>query len=85
MIERFSEDVDFAIINDQVKSGNTIKNIIRTIEKEITPDLSKLQLDGVTSKGSKFRKSVFEYNPIEKDNANNKLIVEINSFANPFP
>ncbi|MCK6612438.1 MAG: nucleotidyl transferase AbiEii/AbiGii toxin family protein [Bacteroidia bacterium] len=85
LIERFSEDVDIAIINNNGKTGNEIKTIIRTIEKEITSDLKELQLDGVTSKGSRFRKSVFEYVASEKDNANNKLIVEINSFANPFP
>jgi predicted nucleotidyltransferase component of viral defense system len=85
LIERFSEDVDIAIINDKGKTGNEIKTIIRTIEKEITPDLKELQMDGVTSKGSRFRKSVFEYVTTEKGNANNKLIVEINSFTNPFP
>lgn len=85
LIERFSEDVDIAIVNDKGKTGNEIKTIIRTIEKEITPDLTEVQLDNVTSKGSKFRKSVFEYIAIEKGNSNNKLIVEINSFANPFP
>lgn len=85
MIERFSEDVDIAIINDMGKTGNEIKTIIRAIEKEITPDLNELQMDGVTSKGSRFRKSVFEYATTQKGNANNKLIVEINSFANPFP
>jgi len=85
MIERFSEDVDIAIINNKGKSGNTIKTIIQTIEKEITPELKEVQMDGVTSKGSRFRKSVFEYVTTEKGNSNNKLIVEINSFANPFP
>lgn len=85
LIERFSEDVDIAIINDKDKTGNEIKTIIRTIEKEITPDLKELQVDGVTSKGSRFRKSVFEYVTTENGNSNNKLIVEINSFANPFP
>ena len=85
LIERFSEDVDIAIINDKGKTGNEIKTIIRNIEKEITPDLTELQMEGVTSKGSRFRKSVFEYVTTEKGNANNKLIVEINSFANPFP
>ncbi|MGB5244560.1 MAG: nucleotidyl transferase AbiEii/AbiGii toxin family protein [Lutimonas sp.] len=85
LIDRFSEDVDIAIINDKGKSGNEIKTIIRTIEKEITTDLKELPLDGVTSKGSRFRKSVFEYVTTVKGNANNKLIVEINSFANPFP
>jgi predicted nucleotidyltransferase component of viral defense system len=61
LIERFSEDVDIAIINSDGKSGNEIKTIIRTIEKEITLDLSELKIEGITSKGSKFRKSVFEY------------------------
>ncbi len=85
LIERFSEDVDIAIINDNSKTGNEIKTIIRNIEKEITPDLTELQMEGLTSKGSRFRKSVFEYITIEKGNVNNKLIIEINSFANPFP
>ncbi|NLO01799.1 MAG: nucleotidyl transferase AbiEii/AbiGii toxin family protein [Bacteroidales bacterium] len=85
LIKRFSEDVDIAIINDKGKTGNEIKTIIRTIEKEITSDLTEVQMDGVTSKGSRFRKSVFEYVTTDKSNKNNKLIVEINSFANPFP
>ena len=82
LINRFSEDVDIAIINDNNKSGNEIKTIIRTVEKEMTQQLKELQVEGVTSKGSRFRKSVFEY---ESKNKNNKLIVEVNSFANPFP
>ena len=85
LIERFSEDVDIAILNDMSKTGNEIKTIMRTIEKEITYELIELQMKGVTSKGSRFRKSVFEYETVEKGNTNNKLIVEINSFANPFP
>jgi predicted nucleotidyltransferase component of viral defense system len=85
LIDRFSEDVDIAIINDKGKTGNEIKTIIRTLEKEITPDLTELKMEGVTSKGSRFRKSVFEYVTTEKGNLNNKLIVEVNSFANPFP
>jgi predicted nucleotidyltransferase component of viral defense system len=74
LIERFSEDVDIAVINNNEKTGNEIKNIIRTIEKEITSDLIELQIDGVTSKGSRFRKSVFEYVTTKKGNAINKQI-----------
>jgi predicted nucleotidyltransferase component of viral defense system len=85
LIDRFSEDVDIAIINNKEMSGNEIKNIIRSIEKEITIDLNEIRIDGLTSKGSRFRKSVFEYITSEKSNKNNKLIIEINSFANPFP
>lgn len=85
LIERFSEDVDIAIINDKAKTKNEIKTIIRTIEKEITQDLTEISMEGVTSKGSRFRKSLFQYMSIDKANFNNKLIIEINSFANPFP
>jgi len=82
LIERFSTDVDIAIINNMGKTGNQVRTIIRNIEKEITVDLRELKMDGVTSKGSMFRKSVFEYASTDKDNM---LIVEVNSFANPFP
>lgn len=82
LINRFSEDVDIAIIHDNNKSGNEIKTIIRTVEKEMTQQLKELQVEGITSKGSRFRKSVFEY---KSKNKNNKLIVEVNSFTNPFP
>lgn len=85
LIERFSEDVDIALINNNAKTGNEIKSIIRSIEKEMTKDLSELQVAGVTSKGSRFRKSVFEYKSTNAKNQSNKLIVEVNSFANPFP
>ncbi|MCK9209922.1 MAG: nucleotidyl transferase AbiEii/AbiGii toxin family protein [Ignavibacteriaceae bacterium] len=85
LIDRFSEDVDIAIIDENNKSGNEIRTIIRTVEKEMTKELTEIKMEGVTSKGSKFRKSVFEYASIDAKNKNNKLIVEVNSFANPFP
>jgi predicted nucleotidyltransferase component of viral defense system len=85
LIDRFSADVDLAIINTDVKSGNEIETIIRTVEKDSTTELTELETEGVTSKGSRFRKSVYAYTSIDAKNSNNKLIVEINSFANPFP
>jgi predicted nucleotidyltransferase component of viral defense system len=85
LIERFSEDVDLAIIDDGSSSGNQVRTIIRTLEKEITNGLNEVSATGITSKGSRFRKSVFEYPSINKINLGNNLIVEINSFANPFP
>ena len=85
LINRFSEDVDIAVITEAGKSGNAIKDMIRSVEKEITTDLNEVTLEGITSKGSRFRKSVFEYASIDSRNMSNRLIVEINSFANPFP
>lgn len=85
LIDRFSEDVDLAVIDTKNKTGNQIKTIIRSLEKESTKELSESVTKGITSKGSRFRKSVYLYPGINPKNSNNKLIVEINSFANPFP
>jgi hypothetical protein len=88
LISRFSEDVDLAVLHTKEQSGNTIKTIIRNIEKEITPDLREIERIGVTSKGSRFRKSVFEYDSvlnIKSGLSTGSIIVETNSFANPYP
>ena len=85
LIQRFSEDVDIAIIDENNKSGNEIKTIIRTVEKEMTKELKELVVEGITSKGSRYRKSVFEYESIDTKNHGNNLIVEVNSFANSSP
>lgn len=89
LINRFSEDVDVAVIIPPGTSGNKIKTLIRTVEKEITTDLSKIEVNGVTSKGSRFRKAVYEFPATLKQKPKaaiaESIIVEINSFANPFP
>ena len=89
LIYRFSEDVDVAIIIAPGTSGNQIKTFIRSVEKEIAVDLKEIELDGVTSKGSRFRKAVYELPALLKQKQKSaipeSIIVEVNSFANPFP
>jgi len=89
LIDRFSEDIDLAVVNNLVSSGNKIKNLISDIEKEITANLKEIETTGVTSKGSRFRKSLYHYPSIFENAAetaiSDKLVVEINSFANPYP
>ena len=77
LIDRFSEDVDFAVISGDM-SGNQVKMLLSNLMKE------------VISKGSKYRKQAFSYtahtgfdtsvNPVPA-----RIIVEISAFANPFP
>jgi hypothetical protein len=66
-----------------------LKTKIRNIEKEITAGLTEIVIEDVTSKGSMFRKSIFEYPTVLSGKVDsiipNRLIVEINSFANPYP
>ena len=88
LINRFSEDVDIAVIITPGITGNQIKTLIRTVEKEIACDLIEIEVVGVTSKGSRFRKSVYQYperiKQKQKIGISDSIIVEINSFANPF-
>jgi len=61
LINRFSEDVDIAIVSGENESGNEVKTIIRAVEKEMTAGLTEKHVEGVSSKGSRFRKSLFKY------------------------
>jgi predicted nucleotidyltransferase component of viral defense system len=88
LINRFSEDIDIAMIEEDL-SGNALKTKIRNIEKEITCGFAEIVEPSITSKGSMFRKSVFEYPALISGtfigNTAKRIIVEINSFANPYP
>ncbi|KAA6335014.1 hypothetical protein EZS27_016721 [termite gut metagenome] len=88
MINRFSEDIDIATINENL-SGNALKTKIRAIEKSITTELTEIIEPELTSKRSMFRKSIFQYPHTIADrlnvNVQKRIIVEINSFANPYP
>jgi len=88
LIRRFSEDIDIATINENL-TGNALKTKIRAIEKSITSELSEIVEPEITSKGSMFRKSVFQYPSVITNRLNlnlqKRIIIEINSFANPYP
>lgn len=86
---RFSEDIDIAIIRLDAMSDAQLKKIIRSTEKEMTRDLKEIE-HPQSSKGSRYRKSFYQY-PITIGAERiyglipGQLLLEINSFANPFP
>jgi len=89
IIERFSEDVDLAVIVNESLSNNQLKKLIDMTSKELTKDLEEVYLDGFTSKHSRFRKTAHKY-PIITESYHygeilTNLILEINSFAQPHP
>lgn len=89
LINRFSEDVDFAVISEQM-SGNQVKTLLSHLMKEVTVGLREDKEFSDISKGSKYRKQAFLYDAkIELDASTNpipaRIIVEISAFANPFP
>lgn len=88
LINRFSEDVDVAVLTGEL-SGNQIKTLITKVCKEMTQGLQEQDVPELTSKGSRYRKTLYQYptsvhDPLYSFVAN-RVIVEINSFANPYP
>lgn len=87
VISRFSEDVDVAILTGE-QNGNQVKTAIRKIVTRMTDGLPEVEIEGVTSKGSRYRKSLHEYPAMADTNyqeVSNRIVVEVNSFANPYP
>lgn len=87
---RFSEDIDIAISDADTLTGNQLKMLIKRIAKEMTDGLEEVNVPGVTSKGSRYYKAMYAYPNILgkaiKETVNiGQLLVEINSFANPYP
>jgi len=89
IINRFSEDIDIAIIDASKYTGNKLKTLIRDVEKIISVDLTEVEAPDISSKKSRYRKIVFSYfktgDPRLYGQVSNRLIIEVNSFANPFP
>ena len=60
LIERFSEDIDLAINVPAGMTGNQLMQLIRRISKAITLDMQEVQDPAITSKGSRFRKTLHD-------------------------
>lgn len=86
---RFSEDIDIAIADAHLMTGNQIKTTIRRVAHGITEGLSEVIKDS-TSKGSHYHKAYYTYPtistiPTTSAVRSGELLLEINSFANPYP
>lgn len=87
---RFSEDIDVAIAEAWTLSGNQLKNLIHRTAKNMTVGLEEIVIPGVTSKGSHYHKAFYAYpRAIATEQVGaikaGQILVEINSFANPYP
>lgn len=87
---RFSEDIDIAILDADTLSGNQLKNLIRRTAHAMTDGLTEVVKDGVTSKGSHYHKAFYSYPvlsavPTSTAVRAGELLLEINSFGNPYP
>ncbi len=88
LIDRFSEDIDLAIFAEGM-NDSARKNLLKDVERTVANGLKKLGGDPRESKGSKYRKTVYQYpRCIDSDNfgqASQELLLEVNAFTNPEP
>ncbi len=88
LIDRFSEDIDLAVLAGN-KSDAARKTLLKNVESAVTQGLTYLKDDVRESKGSKYRKTVYQY-PRSIDGgdfgqASSELLVEVNAFTKPEP
>ena len=90
LIKRFSSDVDFAVLLEGL-SQNQQKKLVAKIGRDITTDMVELDMPEGTIKNNRFRKTYHGYTSVldRKNEAlnflGNHVIVEINTYGNPYP
>lgn len=88
-IERFSEDIDLAILGDEDLGDSKRKTLMKDIEKSISQGLSLIEDHPLTEKKGRNRKTFYQYsNAVEKKNlgpVKDVIQLEINSFTEPVP
>ena len=89
LTNRFSEDIDVAVIDADSFSGNQLKTFIKRLAKDMLADLDELVVPNVTSKGSRFYKAIYQYPNLVGLTASamkaGQILIEINTYANPYP
>lgn len=88
LINRFSEDIDLAVFSGD-KSDSARKKLLKNVESTVAQGLDFLENDDRESKGSRFRKTVYQYSRrIDGENfgqASPELLIEVNAFTHPEP
>jgi len=87
---RFSEDIDIAVIDANSFTGNQLKMLIKRLAKDMSVGLEEKVIPNVTSKGSRFYKALYSYPSIAAKMAktavkSGELLIEINTYGNPYP
>ena len=89
LTNRFSEDIDIAVIDANSFSGNQLKLLIKRLAKDMASELEEIVIPNVTSKGSRFYKAVYQYQNLigltSSSVKTGQLVIEINTYANPYP
>jgi predicted nucleotidyltransferase component of viral defense system len=89
LTNRFSEDIDIAVIDADSFSGNQLKMLIKRLAKDMASELEEIVIPNITSKGSRFYKAIYQYQNLVGLTSSvvkaGQLLIEINTYANPYP
>ena len=89
LTNRFSEDIDIAVIDADTFSGNQLKMLIKRLAKDVASELEEIVIPNVTSKSSRFYKAIYQYHNLVGITSSGvktgQLLIEINTYANPYP
>ena len=88
LVERFSEDIDLAVFAGE-KGDSARKVLLKGVETAVASGLDEIKDDPRVSKGSKYRKTVYQY-PRSIDGsafgqASPDILIEVNAFTHPEP
>ena len=62
LIERFSEDIDIVVLRKAGERDNQLKKKIKTITNVVAKVMPEIEIEGITNKMGKIRKTANEYN-----------------------
>ncbi len=89
LTNRFSEDIDIAVIDADSFSGSQLKTFIKRLAKDMAANLNEIVVPNVTSKGSRFYKAIYQYQNLVGLTSSavktGQILIEINTYANPYP
>lgn len=88
LIDRFSEDIDLSIIKSPDDSSNQLSNKLKAISKIVSDIIPEVQVEGLTRKMGKNRKTVHSYSKEfqgDYGHVRDSLVVEATWLGNPEP
>ena len=88
-IDRFSEDIDLAILSPNEYTGNQLKNLLKEVTETISKGLHIIEEHPAEKKMGRMRATVYAYEKVT-DNSDfgvvkDYVLIEINCFADPVP
>jgi Nucleotidyl transferase AbiEii toxin, Type IV TA system len=88
-IDRFSEDIDLAILSPGNYTGNQLKNLLKEVTEVITPGLRIVEGHPGEKKMGRMRATVYAYDKLldgmDFGVVKDYVLIEINCFADPVP